>query len=371
MNPSFFRSLIKRVEIALRKAFIAILALRTTQKITRYPLSLPEAPTILFLRQDRIGDAIISTPLLVETKRHFPKAHIIVILGENNKSIVPLLPIDCEIQIYKKNLWQDLNMLHSLRERKIDVAIDLMDNPSVTSSAIISLIGAAYSIGVEKDNSAVYSVTVPQFDHHSTHITNRIVELLRPLGIDPAAVPLQPILKKPTSTTIEGRVGLNLSAGSSNRELTTKTNAEICIGLLQGRYAKEVLLLYHPKDVQRAQAVASLSADKRVIVAPLTKSLVELAEQVATCERLITPDTSIVHIAAAYSIPLVAIYIEATMHNFHYWTPVGVPYEMIVYPQTFEHVRSDEVLDAYKKLVRQIETGTKIITTVRAADHVA
>ena len=146
MKESTLSKALKKVEIAIRRSFIASLQLRTRfSKESQSPsltLQLPDNPTILFLRQDRLGDAIISTPVLCELYKKYPKAHFIILLGENNQGIADLLPIPCEVFIYKKKPLEDLSMLQKLRKRRVDVLIDLIDNPSSTSSILTAAISA-------------------------------------------------------------------------------------------------------------------------------------------------------------------------------------------------------------------------------------
>lgn len=47
------------------------------------------------------------------------------------------------------------------------------------------------------------------------------------------------------------------------------------------------------------------------------------------CTFLITPDTSAVHLAAAFGVPLVVLYVQSNK-GLRVWDPYGVEYESIV-----------------------------------------
>ncbi len=317
------------------------------------PLQLPENPTILFLRQDRLGDAIISTPVFIELHKKYPKAHFIMLLGENNRGIADLLPIDCEIIIYRKKPLRDMNMLRKLRKRKIDVLIDLMDNPSTTSSILTAAISARYSIGIDKANSSSYNITVPLVDRAKFHIARRLAELLRPFGIDPDNISLQPKLKASSNNTIEGRIGLVISAGAVNRYIPVKTNAEIAEGMISGGYASEVMILFHPKDKKLADDIISRTSDSRIKLAAATDNFSEYAAQIRSCEVIISPDTSALHLCSAYGIPVLGLYAPFPP-ELHYWTPIGVPYEMIISEPSLESLQANNVIEHLKELVEKV-----------------
>ncbi|HET9137648.1 MAG TPA: hypothetical protein VFO76_13535, partial [Candidatus Kapabacteria bacterium] len=63
--------ILKKIELAIRRAFIFLLSLRSSKaNLTTLP-DLGDTPTILFLRQDRLGDAIITTPLLIALRNKY------------------------------------------------------------------------------------------------------------------------------------------------------------------------------------------------------------------------------------------------------------------------------------------------------------
>ena len=321
------------------------------------PLQLSANPTILFLRQDRLGDAIISTPVFIELHKKYPSAHFIMLLGANNCGIADLLPIECEVVVYRKKPFADINMLRKLRKRKIDVLIDLIDNPSSTSSILTAAISANYSIGIEKENSSSYNITVPLVDRAKFHIARRIAELLKPFGIDPEGISLRPTLKNIHVNKIDGRLGLVISAGALNRQVSVKTNAEIATNIISGGFASEVIILFHPKDRKLADEIISRTDDSRITLAPSTHNFSEYAAQLRSCEFVISPDTSALHLCSAYGIPVLGLYAPFPP-ELHYWTPIGVPYEMIISKPSLESLEASNVIDHFQKLLDKVKSQT-------------
>lgn len=353
MKETRIQRILKRGELAVRRAFISLLSKRSTQATTIRPLPLPQNPKILLLRQDRLGDAIITTPLLVALQGKYPNAQMMMLLGENNKGIAPLLPIKCETFIYKKKLFSDIGLLRSLRKMNIDVLIDLQDNASATSSILTAAIGATYSVGIKKENASSYNVLVDCLDQSKHHIARRIAELVTPFGINVDAISLRPELKDIEFTKVEGRVGMVFSAGAVDRYIPISKNVEIAKAIIETCLTNEILFFSHPKDEIYVKEIVSTANDSRIKSAPITNSFIEYASLLRSCSIVITPDTSAVHLCSAYRIPVLMI-ARTFPPTLHYWTPIGVEYRMIS-KDDLSDVNVTEVLSLYQQLFYSVE----------------
>jgi len=352
MEKTRTHRVVKRGELAIRRAFITFLSRRSLKSSPTLPLQLPDSPTILILRQDRFGDAIITTPLLVALKERYPTARLMVLLGEKNKSIAPLLPIECETFVYRKNLATDIALLWTIRKIHVDVLIDLQDNASATSSIITAAVSARYSIGIEKENASSYNVLAKRLDQKTVHISRRIAELLRPLGIDPDTISLQPKLNIPIPPRIAGRIAVNISVGKPSCWVPPHVQSQICALVSSVPDTQEVLVFAHPKDKKEQEEVIRLANTMKVKPAPLTNSFEEYASLLSSCEILLTPDTSTVHLGAALGIPMVAYYLQSSLH---YWTPIGVEYRMLT-KDNLQDISVNNVLVLFKELLDGVAT---------------
>ena len=352
MEETRTRRVVKRGELAIRRAFITFLSRRSLKSSPTLPLQLPDSPTILILRQDRFGDAIITTPLLVALKERYPTARLMVLLGEKNKSIAPLLPIECDTFVYRKNLATDIALLWTIRKIQVDVLIDLQDNASATSSIITAAVSARYSIGIEKENASSYNVLAKRLDQKTVHISRRIAEVLRPLGIDPDTISLQPKLNILFPPRIAGRIAVNISVGKSSCWVPPHVQSQICALVSSVPDTQEVLVFAHPKDKKEQEEVIRLANTMKVKPAPLTNSFVEYALLLSSCEILLTPDTSTVHLGAALGIPMVAYYLRSSLH---YWTPIGVEYRMLT-KDNLQDISVNNVLVLFKELLDEVAT---------------
>ncbi len=345
---------LKPVELAFRRAFLRGFGLLCKTKKSTASIPPEEllarfgpSPSILLLRQDRLGDVIMSSFVLRALRERFPASRIALLLGKNNVGIVPLLPTDCDLFIYSKNLSKDIGMLRSLRKRRFDIAIDLTDKASVTSTILLGASGAQCKIGVDKENAPVYDITVQHLDMEQYHVARRNAELLRSLGFDPDALDLRPELNL-LANPINGRVGFNVSARVPARCAPSKASAEIARGLVE-MGCSEVVIFVAPDDHERGREIVDSVHDERVHLAPLVRSFAEFAEQVASCEYLITTDTSTTQIAAAAGVPALVLFTPTP--GEHLWTPVGIPFEPYTQYPTLAALEPQPVLELFKQLM--------------------
>jgi ADP-heptose:LPS heptosyltransferase len=342
---------LKPLELWVRRVFLqglkAFGALRKKANVAADVAQFGRSPSILLLRQDRLGDVIMSTFILRALRKKYPDSRIGILLGKNNAGVEPLLPFGCEVFLYSKNLRSDWKTIGRLRRAAFDIAVDMTDKASVTSSMLIAAIGAKLNIGVEKENAVVYDITVPRFSQERVHITRRVAELLRPFGIDPETVDRSPILKI-ESRKVAGRIGFNVSSRSEDRSAPPAACAEIARGVL-GQGFQEVVVFAAPNDRMRGETVVTMGNDSRIYLAEKTASFSEFAEQIASCEYLITVDTSVIQVAAAAKIPMLLLF--KPMPGEHPWTPVGVSFEIYTQHPRLESLEPEPVLALFSKLV--------------------
>lgn len=220
-------TLVKRIEIGFRFFLIRLLS-RLVHRSTILPLHIDyNTCKFLFIRQDMIGDVLISTPLFAVFKKKYPQATLDVLLSRKNHFVLANDPLIRKHWVYEKSIGSAFKMLCGIRREQYDFVIDLMDNPSVTSTILCLLARARWTVGVQKDNAFAYDVIVPMLSRRDTHIIDRIGQLLKPFGIDVT----NEKLAVRYYTSIESRnhidsffnahqlngkeiVGINISAGS-------------------------------------------------------------------------------------------------------------------------------------------------------------
>jgi ADP-heptose:LPS heptosyltransferase len=361
----------KRVELWFRRLLIRLLG-RIFQR--NKPLQNNNdfnACKFLFIRQDRIGDVLISTPLFEVLKKHYPGAILDVLLSENNYFVLENDPLIHKRWMYKKNIGSIFSLVRALRNECYDFVIDLMDNPSTTSTVLCLLINAKWNIGIEKDNQFVYDIVVPMLSRQETHIINRISQLLVPFQIDPSAE----IFAVRYFTSFESEkfvnsflrqnklfshpiIGVNISAGNKARFWGVENFMEL-LDHLRNMYPEyKSLLLYQPSDKRQAEMIVEFN--QSVVLSPITSSFDQFAAFVKRLSFLITPDTAAVHLASAFKVGTVVLYVQSNK-ALRIWEPYGTDCECIVTDvDDISMIPVAQVQDAFGKLIRRSQKKAEI-----------
>ena len=92
----------------------------------------------------------------------------------------------------------------------------------------------------------------------------------------------------------------------------------------------EILLLGLPEYAGEAAAIhAAAQAHGSLHIAPKASSLHEFAALLHECDVILTPDTSVVHLAAAWKRPTVVLFVFNEFGLSH-WTPFQTPHRALV-----------------------------------------
>jgi ADP-heptose:LPS heptosyltransferase len=359
--------LLKTIEIAFRRFLLRALGVFIHRNRPLPPNVDAREAKFLFVRQDRIGDVLVSTPLFSELKAAFPNATIDVLLSTNNHFVLENDPFVRKRWVYRKNFFAIITLLRELRAERYDFVIDLMDNPSATSTLLLAGAGGRWNVGLEKENAYVYDICVPLLSRKETHIVDRLAELLKVFGIQVDNTKLR--LRYHTSQAsvqfaahfwnehqLENKtvVGINISPTDGVR-FWGISNYQTLIRALQEHYASfRVLLLYHPAERHVASTIAAPFPN--VLLSPETHSFDQFAAMIQRLNFIISPDTSAVHVAAAFQVPSVVLYVQSNP-NLRIWDPYHSPSETLVTPvDDLTTISPATVLEAFGRLVKQMSS---------------
>ncbi len=352
----------KRIEIWFRRLLIRLIGF-----FYKRNKSLPERLDfdkcrILFIRQDRIGDVLVSTPLFEALKKYYPNSVLDIVLSENNYFVLENDPRIQKRWVFKKNIGSVLRLIKLLRKEKYDFLIDLMDNPSATSTIFCLLINAKWNIGIEKENQFAYDINVPMLSRKDTHIIDRISQLLRPFKINPDSENMA--VRYFTSVQSENQAGIflqqnnlltdfvtgiNISAGNKTRFWGIENFRLLLNHLIQEYPNFKFLLLYQPSDRKNAEIISN--SNKQIILSPVTGSFDHFAAFIKRLSFLITPDTAAVHLASAFNIKSVILYVQSNK-ELRIWEPRNTDCECIVTDvDDISTISVKQVEEAFKKLV--------------------
>jgi heptosyltransferase-3 len=178
----------KRIEHQGKRFLVLILGFFLKQeKLNPEGVVLSRIKKILVIRQDdRIGNLILTTPLLSALRRFFPKTEISYLASKTFHTLFSNSRLVDHIFVAKKKqyIFHPLSLvsfIRKIRQQKFDLVFDASDESSfsLNNSFLAYLSGARYRIGYKKPNSGLFlNLQVPSASHRR-HAAEMHLDLLR------------------------------------------------------------------------------------------------------------------------------------------------------------------------------------------------
>ena len=325
---------------------------------------------VLFLRPEKIGDMVISFPVFDGLKKHYPHIQISVVGSPRNYAIISDDPRFSHIYLYHKRPIKDLREILRIRREKFDAVVDMICDDSVTALFMSQMMAPGKPrIGVGKDRFAEYYDF--NYDHrrgNTGHIIYNTLKLLDAFGIDSESVDgfappyVTPQALEQANGFVDGissadrptfKVAYNLSAGSPTRYWPEEKSRELLQRILDYRPDAMIVLFTVGNDRERANRLIKILGARAVNV-PVGLSLSDASALLSRMDLLISPDTSLVHIARSFRVPVVGLY-SRFMYNFMLWRPYMQQDGAVVSgnEHNIHDITVDQVFDAFVTLVEQ------------------
>jgi len=308
-----------------------------TQK-NKIDFDISKSKKVLFLRYDRLGDMIITTPVFRELKLAYPNIEISVLASSANKDILNNNPyVDKVYTNHKNDFFKDYKTLKLLQKENFDVAVEF--DHSVIPHAIfrLKIINAKKVISVHKDGR--YNISGSElelYDYFTPNNLNRHfrdiwLETLHPFGINSEANNYdlfvnqeQEKLAKEFLSQYNSKklIGINLEGAVKGKKIEEKELKEICEGIYKKNQNIVIVILHTPNKIDEVNATINHMDLDYVVPSYSTKSILHLAALVKELDVIITPDTSIVHIASAYDKPVISIH-ENNQSSYTFFAPTS------------------------------------------------
>jgi ADP-heptose:LPS heptosyltransferase len=340
--------------------------IRALRAFVRPPIQIPDTydfsdAKLLLLRQDLIGDALISTPLIRALHNTYPRARIHLLLSSMNYFVFDNHPAISKRWVFQKNPYSIARLLSNIRAERYDFVIDLLDNSSATSTLLTLLAGARWKVGLQKENDFVYDIVRSQGSKQQIHVAERTLQLASAFRINPATI--QGRVEYFTSTDserfaqkiwrkrqLDNRpvVGVNISAGEETRSWWRESCRDTLLSIADIHSEAQFVLLHKPSHRFRADDLRSRVKNAIVVS---TASFDQAAAIVKRLSILITPDTSIVQLASVFQVPSIVLHIQTSEKHGHLWSPFRSPSEDIVAQHdNLDTIPAREIVAAFERL---------------------
>lgn len=265
--------------------------------------------SILFLRYDgKIGDMVINTIMFREIKRFYPDIKIGVVTRGGAKDIISNNKNVDKIYEYDKKRKSVKKLAKKIASEKYDLLIDFSEMLRVNQMMFINLCSARINIGINKNEWNLFEISLDRIDYHY-HISKLYLSILKYLGIkaENEKYDIFPTSYKLEELKINNKkyCVFNPYAASKHRSFNLENIIKISKIILEKNY--DNLVLIGTKDHINELKKAREALGEKVVI-PNTKGILEVAEIVSKAELVVTPDTSIVHIAVAFDREIVCFY---------------------------------------------------------------
>ena len=293
---------------------------------------------VLFFRYDRIGDMVITTPVFRELKLFIPEIKITVLASKANQSVLTNNPyVDDVFVNHKNSFFNDFQTLFWLRKKKFDVCVEF--DHSVVPHAILRLkiINPKIVISVAKEGRyGVKGSELKLYDFYTEkknnlHFRDIWLETLSPFGIRPKSnqydlfcTNSQIQVAKNFISKFHGKflIGINLEGAVEGKKIQNTELEQICKGIKQANNNIQIIILTAPNNLQSVSQLVEEIGLEYVVTSYKTKTILDVAALIKNLDIIITPDTSIVHIASAFDKPIVTIH-ENNQDSFQLFSPTS------------------------------------------------
>lgn len=259
----------------------------------------------LIIRFSSIGDIVLTTPVVRCLKKQVATAEVHYLTKESFKGILASNPYVDKVHLLKGNLDP---VIEELRNEDFDYVIDLHHNLRTwkVKSALKKKSFSFNKLNIEK-----WLLTALKINRlPSSHIVDRYLDALKSFGVknDGAGldyfIPGNEAVKEsdiPASHQA-GYIAMVIGAAYGTKKFPLHKFKELCASVMH-----PIVLLGGPEDREDGQKIAS--ADEIKIYNACGKfSLNESADLVRRAKLIVTNDTGLMHIAAAFKRPVISLW---------------------------------------------------------------
>ena len=293
---------------------------------------------ILLVRTDRIGDVILSTPVAIALKKHFPETEVAFLVREYTRPLVQSCPaVDSVLSLESFQSPQGKLRIRALvrylREQKFDAVVHLHPRAELAWAAWLAQIPKNIGTGY-RFFSFLFSHRI--YEHRKTaarHEAEYNLRLLRPLGLTEAAVQfdlrvdatsrerVEAILREQGIVPGTPLVVLHPGSGGSARDWPPEYFADLAQRVRQSGKARVVITgSADEKDLLEPHLQ---SAKMKPVSLAGRLSFKELAALLRRADVMVANSTGPLHLAVAVGTEVVAFYPPIRACRPERWGPYG------------------------------------------------
>ena len=272
--------------------------------------------SILFLRYDgKIGDMVVNSLMFREIKKVYPYIKIgVVARGAAIDIIRDNTNVD-KIYEYYKDRKKIKDLALKIKEEKYDLLIDFSEMLRVNQMMLINLCGARINIGLDRKDWKLFDLSIESGKDFkwTEHITNRYLAYLIKIGLKKESINISydiylkdEIKYEDFFNEIKESKKLILNPyGASKHKSFNIENLENIITYLKDKDIA-IILVYFGDKYKELEFLEKKY--KYVYIPKKIESILDTAILIKKSDYIISPDTSIVHIASAFNKKMITVY---------------------------------------------------------------
>lgn len=297
----------------------------------------------LIVRTDRIGDVVLSLPVLEAIKKKYPHSQVIMMVSSYTRDLLLNNPwVDKTIIYDQAGLKRFFKLVRSLRERRFDVAVLL--RPTLRLAFLLFLSGIKVRIGTGyRAYQVLFNYKI--YQHRKTiekHELEYNLDMLAPLGIScEGLVPRvflsaeeerssRRMLEDLNMNTGDTKIVIHPGSGHSSLNYPLEKLALLADKLIQGFSAK-IVLTGSEKELDISEKLKGSMINQPIDLIGKT-DLRSLCTLLNGADILISSSTGPMHVAAALGTPVVGLFSPLFVASAKRWGPYGEEHEVIVPP---------------------------------------
>ncbi|EGN64575.1 glycosyltransferase family 9 protein [Fusobacterium animalis] len=272
--------------------------------------------SVLFLRYDgKIGDMIVNSLMFREIKKVYPDIRIGVIARGAAIDIIKNNPNVDKIYEYYKDRKKIKDLALKIKEEKYDLLIDFSEMLRVNQMMLINLCRARINIGLDRKDWELFDLSIESDKDFkwTEHITKRYLAYLIKLGLKKENINISYDIYLKDEKKYEvffneikesKKLILNPYGASKHKSFSIETLENIITYLKDKDIA--IILTYFGDKYKELEFLEKKY--KYVYIPKKIESILDTAILIKKSDYVISPDTSIVHIASAFNKKMITVY---------------------------------------------------------------
>jgi lipopolysaccharide heptosyltransferase II len=298
---------------------------------------LPEnIQSILFIRVDRVGDMVLSTPAFRAIRAALPQVHLTVMASPANTSVLKNNPDVDDVVVYDRfaGVYEKIRFIKRLRLQHFSLAVDPCNDYELKTAFLTGMSGSAHRIGYAAFGREIFFNGAALRTDGNKHFVDETLDLLNNIGI-PAGSRIPAIYISTDEQTWANNwmlengfhdrkvIAIHPGAHYETQRWLPEYYAEL-IDLIRRQTQSDVILMGGATDAKTVDDI--LSMVKMDVCVCIHYDLRKFFALLSQCQVLVCNNSGPLHCAVALNIPTISFMGPTVKEQ---WMPMGEIHQVL------------------------------------------